>query len=168
MRSIPPKASEDAKSVQSDEAHSHLINVSPVDKRDGLVSDTGSEAALAIKVPSAANIESNGTQHESNSNNKPTEDYVRPVKRQKQEDLPMDNSPDVPVSSIASKLPDNVAAQGNTDSGSALSTPANDIVDYSSIIHPSVAEIINLEFIPEVEPLECLSIREMAGKFGYC
>ncbi len=85
----------------------------------------------------------------------------RPVKRQKQGSLSIDISPALPPSGTTS------AAIGNADAPIAL-TSADEIDDFSSMIHPSVAEIIKLESIPSVEPLECLSPRDVAGKLDSC
>ena len=79
----------------------------------------------------------------------------------------MDVSPDAPITSTTCSAI-SAPQDPNTSyaSESAISTPDPDDsnVNYSSILHQSIAEIINLEFIPEVEPLECLSFRDIAGK----
>lgn len=74
-------------------------------------------------------------------------DEMRPVKKQKQGD---------PSASSLSK----------NAHESPFSVPtSNDVIDDDSIvIHPSIAEIIKLEDIPSVEPLEYLTLRETAGE----
>jgi acetoin utilization deacetylase AcuC-like enzyme len=145
MGSLPP----DANSDQSDDAYSNAMDISHA-KRHEPVSEN-IQAAPAIGVP-AANIESNAT-NESYLTGETMEDDQRPVKRQKQGSSSMDVSPASPVSGTSFTV-NTVVALRNAD--------AVDVEDYSSIIHPSVAEIIKLEFIPSVEPLECLSLRDMA------
>jgi len=44
----------------------------------------------------------------------------------------------------------------------AIATATRSAPDYSAIIHPSIAEIIKLEELPAVKPLESLTLREMA------
>ena len=175
MGSFPSEAGEDAMSDQVDETQ-HLTGgkISPDKKQDDLFPVSGTESEPTIEVPTAAIIQSNGsTQQESKLTDESIEDDPRPVKRQKQDDSQKDMSPDAPTSSIicsAVSAPHAVSApqDPNTSyaSESAISTPDPDDcnVDYSSIIHQSIADIINLEFIPEVEPLECLSFRDIAGK----
>ena len=142
--------------------------ISSDEKQDDPFPVSGTESEPTIEVPTAAIIQSNGsTQQESKVTDKSIEDDPRPVKRQKQGDLQMDVSPDAPTSSIICSAV--YAPQDpNTSyaSESAISTPDPDDrnVNYSSILHQSIAEIINLEFIPEVEPLECLTFRDIAGK----
>jgi hypothetical protein len=88
-------------------------------------------------------------------------DEVRPTKKQKQDGLSL-----MDVSSES-----NISGGAST----ANSTEKNDVVqvepsesdnaDKPTDIHPSIAEIIKLEDIPDqVEPLECLTLREMVGK----
>jgi len=174
MGSFPPEAGEDAMSDQVDETQ-HLTGgkTSPDEKQDDLFPVCGTESEPTIEVPTAAIIQSNGsTQQESKLTDESIEDDPRPVKRQKQDDSQQDDSqkdksPVAPTSSIICSAVS--APQDPTTSyasESAISTPDPDDcnVDYSSIIHQSIAEIINLEFIPEVEPLECLSFRDIAGK----
>ena len=169
MGSFPPEAGEDAMSDQVDETQ-HLTGgkISPNEKQDDLFPVSGTESEPTIEVPTAAIIQSNGsTQQESKLTDELIEDDPRPVKRQKQDDSQKDKSPDAPTSSIICSA---VSAPQDPNTSyaceSAISTPDPDDcnVDYSSIIHQSIAEIINLEFIPEVEPLECLSFRDIAGK----
>jgi hypothetical protein len=163
MGSPPPNDGEGAPSDQSDDAYSNAKDISP-EKRHEPESENG-HAEPASVVP-AANIEPNAT-NESYLTDESMEDDPRPVKRQKQERSSMDVSPASPVSGIAPTV-DKVFALENTHARSALTTSTDDIDDYSSIIHPSVAEIIKLEIIPAVEPLECLSLRDMAGKLVSC
>ena len=87
-------------------------------------------------------------------------DEVRPTKKQKQDGL----------SSM------DVSSESNISGGATANiTEKNDVVqvepsesdnaDKPTDIHPSIAEIIKLEDIPDqVEPLECLTLREMVGK----
>ncbi len=169
MGSFPSEAGEDAMSDQVDETQ-HLTGgkISPDEKQDDLFPVSGTESEPTIEVPTAAIIQSNGsTQQESKLTDELIEDDPRPVKRQKQDDSQKDMSPDAPTSSIICSAVS--APQDPTTSyasESAISTPDPDDcnVDYSSIIHQSIAEIIDLEFIPEVEPLECQSFRDIAGK----
>jgi hypothetical protein len=134
MGSLPPEAEEIAHSDRVDGVSSLATNVSP-----------------EVLDPHGTN--------EADLTEKSTEDEQRPIKRQKQESLSIDDSPALPVSGTTS------AALGTADAATALTTSADDIdEDYSNMIHPSVAEIIKLESIPSVEPLECLSPREVAGK----
>jgi hypothetical protein len=169
MGLVPPEAGEDAMSDLVDETQNLTRGqISPDEKQDDLFPVSGTESEPTIEVPTAAIIQSNGSTHqESNLTDKSIEDDPRPVKRQKQDDLQMDVSPNAPTSSIICS-----AVSGPQDpntsyaSESAVSTPDPDDsnVNYSSILHQSIAEIINLEFIPDVEPLECLSFRDIAGK----
>ena len=169
MGSFPSEAGEDAMSDQVDETQ-HLTGgkISPDEKQDDLFPVSGTESEPTIEVPTAAIIQSNGsTQQESKLTDELIEDDPRPVKRQKQDDSQKDKSPDAPTSSIICSAV-SAPQDPNTSyaSESAISTPDPDDcnVDYSSIIHQSIADIINLELIPEVEPLECLSFRDIAGK----
>jgi hypothetical protein len=164
MGSFPSEAGEDAMSDQVGETQ-HLTGgkISPDEKQDDLFPVSGTESEPTIEVPTAAIIQSNGsTQQESKLTDESIEDDPRPVKRQKQDDSQKDKSPAAPTSSIICSA----VSAPQDPTASAISTPDPDDcnVDYSSIIHQSIAEIINLEFIPEVEPLECLSFRDIAGK----
>jgi hypothetical protein len=169
MGLVPPEAGEDAMSDQVDETQNLTGGkISPDEKQDDLFPVSGTESEPTIEVPTTAIIQSNGsTQQESKLTDKSIEDDPRPVKRQKQDDSQMDVSPDAPISSIICSAV-SVPQDPNTSytSESAISTPDPDDsnVNYSSILHQSIAEVINLEFIPEVEPLECLSFRDIAGK----
>jgi hypothetical protein len=108
-------------------------------------------------------FEPNGT-NEACLTDKSMKDDQRPIKRQKQESSSMDDSPALPATSGRTS-----AALGTAEAPTALTTSTDDIDDYSDMIHPSVAEIIKLEAIPSVEPLGCLSHREVAGKLDcYC
>jgi hypothetical protein len=168
MGSIPLEAGEDAMSDQVDETQNLTGGqISPDEKQDDLFPVSGTESEPTIDVPTTAIIQSNGsTQQESKLTDK-SEDDPRPVKRQKQDDSQMDVSPDAPISSTTCSAI-SAPQDPNTSyaSESAISTPDPDDsnVNYSSILHQSIAEIINLEFIPEAEPLECLSFRDIAGK----
>ena len=94
------------------------------------------------------------------------DDGMRPNKKQKQDD-PSEDS-DVPDASTASGTASRSVEAA--DSAIKLTTVhgpvpiSNDEVDDGNDIHPSIAEIIKLEDIPAVEPLEYLTIRETAGK----
>ena len=168
MGLFPPEVGEDAMSDQVDESqHSTGGNISPDEKQDDLFPVSG-KSEPTIGVPTAEIIQSNGsTQQESKLTDESIEDDPRPVKSQKQDDSQKDMSPDAPSSSIICSAV-SAPQDPNTSyaSESAISTPDPDDcnVDCSSIIHQSIADIINLEFIPEVEPLECLSFRDIAGK----
>jgi hypothetical protein len=171
MELFPPEAGEDTNSARVDETQKLIgETISPDEKQDELDPVSGTESEPTIEVPAVAIIQSNGsTQHESKLTDKPIDDDPRPVKRQKQDDLQMDVSPDAPTSSTtcsAVSAPQDPNTNTSYAGESAISTPDPDDsnVDYSSIIDQSIAEIINLEFIPEVEPLECLSFRDIAGK----
>ena len=167
MGLVPP--AEDAMSDQVDETQNLTGGqISPDEKQDDLFPVSGTESEPTIEVPTTAIIQSNGsTQQESKLTDKSIEDDPRPVKRQKQDDSPMDVSPDAPITSTTCSAI-SAPQDPNTSyaSESAISTPDPDDrnVNYSSILHQSIAEIINLEFIPEVKPLECLSFRDIAGK----
>ncbi len=137
MGSLPTEAEEIANSDRLDDVSSMATNVSP------------------------EFFDPNGT-NEACLTDKSMEDDQRSIKRQKTEILSMDDSPALPVTCGTTS-----AALGTADAPTALTTSADDIDDYSDMIHPSVAEIIKLESIPSVEPLECLSLREMAGKLDY-
>lgn len=163
MGSFLPEAGEDTNSAQVDETLNSIGKDTSLNERqDELDPVSDSE-------PIAAIIQSNGsTQQESKLTDKPIEVDPRPGKRQKQDDSQMDVTLDIPTSSTISKCCSAVSAPQDPNtkyaSESAISTPdLNDSnVDY--IIDQSIAEIINLEFIPDVEPLECLSFRDIAGK----
>ena len=165
MGLVPPEAGEDAMSDQVDLTGGQI---SPDEKQDDLFPVSGTESEPTIEVPTTAIIQSNGsTQQESKLTDKSIEDDPRPVKRQKQDDSLMDVSPDAPITStMCSAISAPQDPNASYASESAISTPDPDDsnVNYSSILHQSIAEIINLEFIPEVEPLECLSFRDIAGK----
>lgn len=92
------------------------------------------------------------------------DDGMRPNKKQKQDVA----SEDVPHASTASGT---TSRSVEAADGSIKLTPvhgpvpiSNDEVDDGNDIHPSIAEIIKLEDIPAVEPLEYITIREIAGK----
>lgn len=145
-------------------------------------------AAPAMDIPSAN--EANGSRaRDVPLADESMEDELRPAKKQKQRDSSM--SMDVSESPYASEsgvtsTPNNDAnelvqvepvstdaATASDDTGTvpvkAGSAPTtstdDDVGDYRSIVHPNVAEIIKLEDIPAVKPLENLTIRDMAGEF---
>jgi hypothetical protein len=154
MGLFPPEAGEDTNSAQVDETLNSIgEKISLDEKQDELDPVSGTDSEPTIEVPTtAAIIQSNGsTQQESKLTDKPIEDDPRPVKRQKQDDLQMDVTLDIPTSSTISKCCSAVSAphavsapqDPNTSyaSESAISTPDPDDsnVDYSSIIHQSTA-----------------------------
>ncbi len=93
------------------------------------------------------------------------EDEMRPVKKQKQVDL-SDNIPDSTTTAGTVSSSNKNANELIQVSHVPTPTPtSNDAIEYNRvIIHPSIAEIMKLEDIPSVEPLEYLTLRETAGK----
>ena len=105
-------------------------------------------------------------------------EQIRPAKKQKQDSSSMDASPDISddggTTSSANKEI-NGSVQVSSDSGDGTGT--NDVIannesaptstSTTDDIHPSIAEIIKLEDIPDVvEPLKSLTLLDMAGKFS--
>lgn len=141
-------------------------------------------AAPAMDIPSAN--EANGLRaRDVPLADESMEDELRPAKKQKQRDSSM--SMDVSESPYASEsgvtsTPNNDAnelvqvepvstdaATASDDTGTvpvkAGSAPTTSTDDDVGDVHPNVAEIIKLEDIPAVSPLENLTIRDMAGEF---
>jgi hypothetical protein len=167
--SIPPEAGEDTMSDQVDKTQNSTGGQIYADEiQEDLFPVSGTESEPPIEVPTAAIIQSNGsTQQEFKLTDESIDNDPRPVKRQKQNDSQKDVSPDTPATLCSAVLaPQDPNTNTSYAGESTISTPDPDDsnVDYSSIIDQSIAEIINLEFIPEVEPLECLSFRDIAGK----
>lgn len=89
------------------------------------------------------------------------DDAMRPAKKLKP-DYPSDDVSDEATSDTSENV-----LNGSIQVKPDLPTSRDSIDDYCSIIHPSIAEIIKLEDIPSVEPLEYLSIRDTAGKLRF-
>jgi hypothetical protein len=148
--SFPPEAGEDTMSDQVDKTQNSTGGqISADEKQEDQFPVSGTESEPTIEVPTAAIIQFNGsTQQDFKLTDESIDNDPRPVKRQKQNDSQMDVSPDAPTlcSAISAPQDPNTSHAGE----SVISTPdPNDSnFDYSSIIDQSIAEIINLEFIP--------------------
>eukprot|EP00571_Detonula_confervacea_P017395 CAMPEP_0172301418 /NCGR_PEP_ID=MMETSP1058-20130122/3317_1 /TAXON_ID=83371 /ORGANISM="Detonula confervacea, Strain CCMP 353" /LENGTH=1216 /DNA_ID=CAMNT_0013011523 /DNA_START=309 /DNA_END=3959 /DNA_ORIENTATION=- len=178
MGSLPPKASEPANSAQSDGTNvSNMMDISPPVMQDGPVSETKSLAGDSGASSYGQSLAAMGTSTANGANgsievplaDESMENELRPAKKQKQDaSSSMDVSLDTSVrdaTSTSNTDEDELVqvAPAITHSGTDPNAGSvSNIEDYSSIIHPSVAEIIKLEDIPAVEPLECLTLRDMA------
>ena len=105
-------------------------------------------------------------------------EQTRPAKKQKQGSSSMDASPDISDDSgTISSANKEINGSVQVSSASGDGTGTNDVVaniesaptatSITDDIHPSIAEIIKLEDIPDVvEPLKFLTLRDMVGKFS--
>eukprot|EP00579_Thalassiosira_antarctica_P013025 CAMPEP_0201943294 /NCGR_PEP_ID=MMETSP0903-20130614/50800_1 /ASSEMBLY_ACC=CAM_ASM_000552 /TAXON_ID=420261 /ORGANISM="Thalassiosira antarctica, Strain CCMP982" /LENGTH=210 /DNA_ID=CAMNT_0048485935 /DNA_START=260 /DNA_END=889 /DNA_ORIENTATION=- len=181
--SLPPKTN-GANAAPLSVNDSNMMDISPPEKQDEPVPETNGLA----NGSAPKNVSSNdqalaaptmeiSTANEANGSRKipladeSIEDELRPAKKQKQESSSMDVSPDTSDNGAtsASNKDANELVQVAPDRNDAATAPATgaaptftDDTDYSSIIHPSIAEIIKLEEMPAVEPLESLTLRDMA------
>ena len=104
-------------------------------------------------------------------------EQIRPAKKQKQESSSMDASPDISDDGTTSSANKEIHGSVQVSSASGDGTGTNDVIantesaptstSTTDDIHPSIAEIIKLEDIPDVvEPLKSLTLLDMAGKFS--
>lgn len=139
--SAPPKSSNGSTNPANPDGNgdSNMLDVSTSpDKQGDSVPETTDNVAGPESTP-VANASSDGGSPSSVESNA---DEERPSKKQKQDASSMDVSP--------------------CTSATTTPKPGDADGDFTDNIHPAVAEIIKLEDIPAVEPLESLTIREMA------
>ena len=121
----------------------------------------------SLTAPDKSPLAAEAMHEESPLADEATDEEIRPVKKQKQDDP----SEEV-VPADASTTSSTVSRSDNNGIGLVQASPvrtptSNDAIDDDCdvIIHPSIAEIIKLEDIPStVKPLEYLTLRETVGK----